>query len=336
MSHYDVYGIGNALVDIQAHVSEDFLASIIAEHHPGAGPHVAKGAMHLVSTEFQGHVLRLLEAHELHTISGGSACNTMIGIAQLGCRAKYAGKVGRDVYGAFYAEDLRKVGVQYDVPPGQDPTGTCIILITPDAQRTMFTHLGISTQLAPTDLDETDIQRATWVYIEGYLWDAPGPKAASLTVMELAKRHGVKVAYTFSDPFCVRRARDDFRRFTREYVDLVFCNTEEGFAFTDTDDVQAAIAAIEALGTAVAFTRSEHGSILAWNGERHVIPPVLVKPLDSTGAGDLYAAGVLAGLCRGHAPRHAGLLGSRLAAEVIAIQGPRLAHDFPAEDLLAS
>lgn len=336
MSHYDVYGIGNALVDIQAHVSDDFLTTLISEHHPGAGPHVAKGAMHLVTTEFQGHLLRLLESHELHTISGGSACNTMIGIAQMGCPAKYAGKVGDDVYGAFYAEDLHKIGVHFDVTAGTDPTGTCIILITPDAQRTMFTHLGISTQLSPSDINEADIQRAKWVYIEGYLWDAAGPKAASLKVMELAKRHGVKVAYTFSDPFCVRRARDDFRRFTQEFVDLVFCNEEEGFSFTDTDDVHAALHAIEQLGTAVAFTRSAHGSIIAWHGERHAIPAVLVKPLDSTGAGDLYAAGMLAGLCRGHTPLHAGQLASRLAAEVIAVQGPRLAHDFPADALLAS
>ncbi len=331
---YDVYGIGNALVDIQAHVSDEFLQTIMREEHPD-GPTVNKGAMHLVSTAFQGHLLRLLEEHTLHTVSGGSACNTMIGVAQMGCDAKYAGKVGSDIYGAFYAEDLQKVGIHFDVPYGTNPTGTCIIMITPDAQRTMFTHLGISTQLTADDIMVDDIARAKWVYIEGYLWDAPGPKAASLKVMELAKQHGVKVAYTFSDAFCVNRAREDFTRFTKEYVDLVFCNEAEGLAFSGSTDLDTTIRTITSLNTAVAMTRSEKGSIIAWNGSHYEIPPVLVKPIDTTGAGDLYAAGVLSGLCRGYEIAKAGALGSRLASEVIAVQGPRLPHSFPTEAMLA-
>jgi sugar/nucleoside kinase (ribokinase family) len=317
----DVYGIGNALVDIQAQVSDEFLTKVRSEHFPGV---IKKGTMHLVNTDFQAHLLNLLEGESLHTVSGGSACNTMLGLAQLECSAKYAGKVGDDLYGNFFTKDLHREGVAFDVPMGKHATGTCIILVTPDAQRTMFTNLGISVELTPDDISEADVAAAQWIYIEGYLWDAPGPRAASLKAMQLAKQHGVKVAYTFSDPFCVERARADFRRFTQNFVDLVFCNEDEARTFMEEESLEAILAGITSHQTGVAMTRSEKGSIISWNGIRHEIPPVLVKPVDTTGAGDLYAAGVLAGLSRGNDIATAGRLGSRLASEVIAIPGARL------------
>ncbi|MBI4238817.1 MAG: adenosine kinase [Deltaproteobacteria bacterium] len=322
--HYDVYGIGNALVDIQANVSDDLLQQITRDVPSTTHDRLAKGTMHLVDTTTQGHILRLLEEIGTHTVSGGSAANTMIGVAHLGGRAAYAGKVGDDVYGAFYAEDLHKASVAYRVPFGHAETGTCIVLVTPDAQRTFFTHLGISTALTPNDIDEAAIKASQWVYIEGYLWDAPGPKAASLKAMELACHYGVKVAYSFSDPFCVRRARSDFRDFTERFVDLVFCNEEEALAFTDAGNVEDAIGTITALDTAVAITRGERGSLFAMNGTRHIVPPVHVDAIDSTGAGDLYAAGVLHGLCSGKTPAEAGELGSALAARILTVRGARL------------
>lgn len=324
MPTHDVYGIGNALVDIQVQVDDALLHRILHDPHPARPLHSGKGSMHLVDTGFQGHLLQLLEDHDHHTASGGSGCNTMFGLAQMGVRVKYAGKVGDDVYGAFYTEDLHQAGVDFDVPFGADATGTCLVLVTPDAQRTMFTHLGISVALTPNDLDLDTIARSRWVYIEGYLWDAPGPRAASIKAMETAKRHGARIAYSYSDPFCVARARDDFDAFTREFVDLVFCNEAEALAFAQTDSAESALAHLRTLHTNVALTRSAQGSVIVFDGATYTIPPVVVDPVDTTGAGDLYAAGVLAGLCQGQTIQEAGLLGSRLAAQVITVRGARL------------
>lgn len=324
---YDVYGIGNALVDIMVAVDDAMIGQLAHEGHQTLTGHLAKGSMHLVDTTFQGHLLRLLEESDQHTISGGSAVNTMVGLAQFGCRVKYAGKVGNDVMGALFADDLHAAHVAYDVPTGSDDTGTCVILVTPDAQRTMFTHLGVSTALTPDDVREEDIKDSQWVYIEGYLWDAAGPKAASLKAMELAKRHGVKVAYTYSDPFCVARARDDFRRFTKEYVDLVFCNEAEARIFAETDDANAALKVIHECHTAVAMTCGAHGSQVTTNGTIGIIAPTQVDAIDSTGAGDLYAAGMLAGLCQGYDAVTAGTFASSVAAEVVTVRGARLPRD---------
>ncbi|MBI2342912.1 MAG: adenosine kinase [Deltaproteobacteria bacterium] len=322
MTHrYDVYGIGNALVDIQARVEDAMIADISSEHFPGV---ITKGTMHLVNTSFQGHLLRVLERETLHTVAGGSACNTILGVAYAGCRAKYAGKVGDDVHGAFFVDDLHSLGVDFDVPMGHDDTGTCVILVTPDAQRTMFTHLGISTALTPDDINEDDIRQSRWIYIEGYLWDADGPKAASIKAMEIAKRHGVRVAYTFSDRFCVERAREDFLAFTKHYVDLVFCNRDEAYAFACEHGLEKTVQMITGLGTGVAITDGVNGSVIAWNGERLQVPSVKTTAIDTTGAGDLYAAGVLAGICQGKSMHDAGALGAKLAAQVIAVQGARL------------
>src|SRR3989338_5171269 len=184
---YDVYGIGNALVDIQAQVDEPFLKKI---EQP-------KGIMTLVDTPFQARLLEQLKDRDIHTVGGGSAANTIIGIANLGGNSYYAGKVGEDDLGSFYTEDLKQAGVHHKTPLGKEPTGTSVILITPDAQRSMFTHLGANIRLAPEDIDEEAIKNSKWVYIEGYLWYTEGPRAAAVKVMEIAKKNGVQVAYSF-------------------------------------------------------------------------------------------------------------------------------------------
>lgn len=329
---FDVYGIGNALVDIQVQVNDSLLDNILTKDYPGFGGEVAKGSMHLVDTKFQGHLLQRLESFDMHTASGGSGCNTMFGLAQQGCRVNYAGKVGQDVYGAFYTEDLHAANVAFDTEAGTEATGTCIVMVTPDAERTMFTNLGISTQLQPSDIDVDAIKRSKWVYIEGYLWDAPGPRAASILAMETAKKHGVKIAYSYSDPFCVNRAREDFRSFTKEYVDLVFCNKDEALSFTGASDPAHALSQIIELGTNVALTISERGSMIAYDNHIYNIASVPVTQIDTTGAGDLYAAGVLTGLCRDYSIADAGKLGSELASQVIAVRGARLPHSTKAEE----
>ncbi|MFA6318655.1 MAG: adenosine kinase [Elusimicrobiota bacterium] len=319
-----VYGIGNALVDVQMAVEDAVLDGIISRPPAGGPEKIRKGNMHLVTPGFQCDLLGLLAGRDRATVSGGSACNTLIGVAQLGCPASYCGKVADDQFGRFFGSDLRAAGVNYSVPPGKKGTGTCVVLVTPDAQRTMFTDLGISIELTPADLDLDAIAASKWVYIEGYLWDAAGPKAASELAMEHAKKKGAKVAYSFSDSFCVRRALDDFRRFTKEYVDLVFCNEDEAHAFAGQEDTQAALKAIAGYGTGVALTCGSKGSILMLDGKRHDIPCKPVKPVDTTGAGDLYAAGVLAGLCKALPPAEAGGLGASMAAKVVAVRGARI------------
>jgi len=320
----DVFGIGNALVDVQAAVSDETLSKAMnCGRAPLTGP-AAKGGMSLVDREYQRCLLDSLGTADLATVSGGSACNTMIGLSRLDCRSAYAGKVGKDDYGAFFAKDLRAAGVAYEVPPGKKQTGTCVVLVTPDAQRTMFTDLGISIELTPSDLDIDLIGESRWIYIEGYLWDAAGPKEASIQAMEQAKKKGVQVAYTYSDSFCVERALDDFQAFTKEYVDLVFCNEAEARAFTGREDPEAALEAIRDLGTGVALTLGGKGSLLSWNGETRRIAPEKITPVDSTGAGDNYAAGVLAGLCKDLSVEAAGALGSRTAARALMVRGARV------------
>jgi len=320
----DVYGIGNALVDIQTGIEDALLDEIIAAKPPGAPAKIGKGNMHLVDSGAQRAILKHLDGLDLVTVSGGSACNTMIGLAQLGCDAAYCGKVADDKYGSFFAEDLRAAGVAYDVPFGKQGTGTCTVLVTPDAQRTMFTDLGISIELKAEDLDLDAVAAAKWVYIEGYLWDAPGPKAASERAMEHAKKNGVKVAYSYSDSFCVERALEDFRRFTKDFVDLVFCNEDEARAFAGRQDTEDALKEIEKYGTGIAVTRGKEGSVLVYEGKRHDIAPVRVTPVDTTGAGDLYASGVLAGLCGGLSAAEAGARGSKMAAHAISVRGARI------------
>ena len=322
MKNYDVFGIGNALVDIQAQVSDALIQEI-------GSP---KGIMNLVDSDFQANLLTKIEEIDLHTVGGGSAANTMVGLANLGGPAMYAGKVGDDLFGSFYAQDMAKAGVHYKIPYGNEATGTCVVLITPDAQRTFFTHLGISTKLKPEDIDEESIKQSQWVYIEGYLWDADGPKAASRKAMEVAKKNGVQVAYSFSDPFCVKRARKDFLHFTQEYVDLVFCNEEEAFAFAETDNHAESIRYITDLNAGVVLTAGTDGSHFCYKGNEGKAPCFTVKAVDSTGAGDLYAAGVLYGLTHGHDIQKACRLGAFCASKVVATMGARLKEKIDVSD----
>ncbi|MGE5193751.1 MAG: adenosine kinase, partial [Deltaproteobacteria bacterium] len=190
---FDVYGVGNSLVDIQARISDEVVARL--------GFH--KGVMTLVDETTQRRVLSALDGVPLSRCAGGSAANTVIAVADFGGQAAYAGKAGADALGHFFLDDMRKIGVTIDCPAGDGDSGTCVILITPDAQRTMLTHLGVSATLGPEDISEADIRNSTYVYVEGYLFAGEPTRAAALRTMELAKRSGVKVAFTVSDPFLI-------------------------------------------------------------------------------------------------------------------------------------
>ena len=320
--NYDVYGVGNSLVDIQAQVSEATLKSL----------EFAKGSMTLVDEATQQKVLGSLHGAAIHRCAGGSAANTIMGVADLGGKAAYAGKTGADELGRFCLSDMRQQGVSIEVPPAAGQTGTCVILITPDAQRTMLTHLGVSSTLGPEDIDSEQIRKAQYVYIEGYLFTGPSTREAALRAIALAKSHGVKVAFTVSDPFLIAAFRDEFWELIRGPVDLLFCNLEEARSLTGMHDPIECAHEIHRHAQNVAMTLGADGSIVMHEGTAIPIEGVSVPAIDTTGAGDMYAAGLLYGVTAGLPWKKAGRLASHAAARVVAQMGARLAKKFtPAE-----
>ena len=311
---YDVVGIGNAIVDIIARCDDAFLS----KHD------LAKGFMRLIDAE---EAARLYAAMGPATErSGGSAANTIAGLASFGAEVGFIGRVAADQFGGIFRHDIRSLGVAYDTDPATDgaPTARCLILVTPDGERTMNTVLGASVHFAASDLDRAMIAAAKFVYLEGYLFDRPEAKAAFRQAAKMAKAAGAKVGLTLSDPFCVDRHRADFRALVRDDADIVFANEKEITALYEVNSFdQAADAALQDCEMAV-LTRSEAGSVIVARGETITVPadPV-AKVVDLTGAGDLYAAGFLFGLTRGLTLPECGRLGSLAAAEVIAHIGAR-------------
>jgi hypothetical protein len=320
---YDVFGVGNALVDIQARVTDRVLDRL----------GFSKGMMTLVDEPTQQTVLSALDGRPLHRCAGGSAANTIMGIADLGGVAAYAGKVGNDALGEFCLQDMRQLGVTIEVPPsGAASTGTCVVLITEDAQRTLLTHLGVSSTLGPGDIEEAEIRKAQYVYIEGYLFTDPGPKAAALKAIDLAKKNEVKVALTVSDPFLIDLFREEFWQLIKGPVDLLFCNLEEARSLTGRTDPIDCAHEIHQHADNVALTLGSHGSILMHEGQTIPIEGVKTTAIDTTGAGDMYAAGVLYGITNGLSWQKAGHLASHAAARIVAQLGARMAHKFTPDE----
>lgn len=321
----NVYGVGNSLVDIQTHVSEQVLEEL----------GFARGLMTLVESATQARVLARLDSARWTRCAGGSAANTVMGVADFGGRAAYAGKVGGDEWGEFFLRDMRQAGVIIDVHAARSSTGTCVILITDDAQRTMLTCLGASATLGPDDIDERHVRQAQYVYIEGYLFSGEPTRSAALRAIELAELHGVKVAFTVSDPFLIAQHRDEFWRLIRGPVDLLFCNLQEAQALTGETDPVACAHAVHRHAENVALTMGPRGSILMHAGEAIPIEGVRVDAVDTTGAGDMYAAGVLYGITSGYTWRQAGRLASYAAARIVAQRGARLPRPLSADELAA-
>jgi len=313
-ARHQVVGIGNALVDVIAHASDDFLDKF----------ELVKGSMALIETERAVELYRALgSAVEM---SGGSAANTMCGIASLGGRAAYIGKVSADELGEVFGHDLHAVGVTFrpGAPSPTVPTGRCIIVVTPDAQRTMNTYLGVSSLLAVDDLDEAAIAAGEVLYMEGYLFDRADAKAAFRRAAEVAHAAGRRVSLTLSDSFCVDRHRDDFRALVADEVDVLFGNEHELTSLYEVDDLAAAIAAVRTECDLVVATCGPKGSMVVTPDEVIEVPAEPVaRVLDTTGAGDLYAAGFLFGLTRGEPLERCARIGSIAAAEVISHVGPR-------------
>jgi sugar/nucleoside kinase (ribokinase family) len=310
----DVVGIGNAMVDVLSHAEDGFLAR----------QGLVKGTMHLVDEP---------RAREIYDamgpgveMSGGSAANTVVGVASFGGRAHYVGKVRDDQLGEVFGHDLRATGVGYDTPRAIEgpPTGRCLILVTPDAQRTMSTFLGASVRLGPGDIDRGLITRGKILYLEGYLFDPPEAQEAFRTAAAIAHAAGRKVSLTLSDPFCVGRHRAAFRDLVERHVDILFANEAEICALYEVSDFDTALARVRGHCQVAALTRSAKGSVIVADGRLHTVSAHLVDAVvDTTGAGDLYAAGVLYGLSQGLDLPTCGRLGSLAAAEVITHVGAR-------------
>ncbi|HLI10133.1 MAG TPA: adenosine kinase [Alphaproteobacteria bacterium] len=315
-TRFDVVGIGNAIVDVLAHAEDAILEKL----------GLVKGAMTLVDAS----AAETLYAHMAAAIecSGGSAANTIAGLASLGGRAAFIGKVKRDQLGEVFAHDIRALGVHFATPPAVfgAATARCLVFITPDAQRTMQTFLGACVELGPEDIDEALIAAAKVTYLEGYLWDPPRAKEALLKACEIAHAHGRKVALSLSDPFCVKRHRTEFRELVAGHVDILFANEQEIMALYQSPDFDAAMRAVRGHCEIAALTRSEKGSVVLNGKDVHVIDAAPAQVLDTTGAGDLYAAGFLHGYAQGHDPAACGRLGALCAAEVIGHIGARPAR----------
>jgi sugar/nucleoside kinase (ribokinase family) len=311
---YDVAGLGNAIMDVIAAVDDQFLL----DHG------IAKGAMTLID-EFRAQELHKALRDSVQA-AGGSAANTMAGIASLGGRAVFLGKVCDDALGRRFGESLKSLGVQYPTAPaaGGSPTAASMIAVTPDGQRSMNTYLGACREMTPEDVDAAEVAAAKILYIEGYLWDADAAKDASRKAMRAAREAGVQVALSLSDSFCVGRFRQEFLDLMRNGLDILFANEDEAKSLFETEDFAIVTERMSGWGGLAAITRSARGCVVIKGSEIHAVPAAPVaKVVDTTGAGDLFAAGFLFGLTQGKTLADCGRLGTLAAAEVISHYGAR-------------
>ena len=310
----DVVGIGNALVDVLSHEDDAFL-----EAHG-----LVKSSMTLIDTDRAEALYDAMGAGI--EVSGGSAANTISGIASFGGKAAYIGRVFDDQLGTVFAHDLRATGVLFRSPPATDgpPTGRCFIVVTPDAHRTMNTYLGSSEFLGPEHVDVELIQAAQVTYLEGYLFDRPPAQEAYWKASQAAHDAGRRVSLTLSDTFCVERHRNAWRALVADQVDILFANEHEAMALYEVDTFEEALEAARRDVEVTCVTRGAHGSVVALGDDVAVVPAHPVdKVVDTTGAGDLYAAGFLFGFTRGRSMQHCGRLASVAASAVLGHTGPR-------------
>jgi len=311
---FDVLGIGNAIVDVLSQADDAFLTKHALN----------KGGMTLID-EARAEALYAAMGPGIE-VSGGSCGNTMAGVASFGGKGAYIGKVRNDQLGAVFAHDLRATGVAFDTPMATTgpATARCLILVTPDAQRTMNTYLGACTGLGPADIEPKLAASAQVTYVEGYLWDAPEAKKAVLKAFDAAHAAGRLVSITLSDSFCVDRYREEFRALIRDKVDILFGNESEIKSLYQVESFEAAVEATRKEARIAALTRSEKGSVVIKGGETHAVPAAPVaKVVDTTGAGDLYAAGFLHGFTHGKPLAECARLGGIAAAEIISHVGAR-------------
>ncbi len=322
MKKFQVIGIGNAMVDVLARVDDAFLVENGVE----------KGIMTLIDTaraaELYSHMGPARE------VSGGSAANTIAGLAALGARTAYIGKVKDDQLGAIFAHDMRAQGAGYDTPLAPKThaaeTGRCMVMVSPDSERSMNTYLGVSEFLAPDDIDAAQMAEAEWLYLEGYRFDGPDSQAAFAKAIDTCKGAGGKVSVTLSDPFCVNRHREAFRTLIHDHIDLLFCNEHELKALYETDDLDAAFVRARKDVPMLACTVGAKGAHATSGGQDYHDPATNAAVVDVTGAGDLFAAGFLYGVVSGRDPLTCLRMGNHAAGEVISHIGARPEADLKA------
>lgn len=323
MKSIHVTGIGNAIVDVLARVEDAFLTENGVE----------KGIMQLIDAERALALYgRMGPATE---VSGGSAANTIAGLGMLGARASYVGKVRDDQLGRIFAHDIRSLGVRFDTPmkPNAlegDETGRCMVLVTPDGERSMNTYLGVSSDLSPDDIDAAAAADSEWIYLEGYRFDGFESQEAFRKAIAACKGAGGRVSITLSDPFCIERHRDLFRQMVREDIDLLFANEHELVALYQTDTLEAAVEAARAEVAMTACTIGPKGVHVATEAEVLTVPAAPMPRVDATGAGDLFAAGFLYGLTHGRDLATCGRMGCLAAGEIIGHIGARPEQDLKA------
>ena len=318
----DVYALGNALVDIRVQVEDSLLAELGLE----------KGNRYLTNRERQEEIIHILlgtdsldstrKTGKLKTAAAGSAANTMNGISQLGGRAGFCGKITNDELGALYAEHLKQSDVVFRDNTGEGMTGTCVVLISDDAQRTMLTCLGVSGRIDYEDIDEELLKSSKYLYLEGYLFESESAARTMLRVVELARKNGVKIALTASDPGCVERHREKLVQLIENDVDLLFANAREAQLLSGADNIESVLRILSGSCEIVAVTDGEHGSFVSCNDEITKIPSHRVSAKDTTGAGDAYAAGLLYGIPHGRTIKESSTIASIFSAEVVTHIGP--------------
>lgn len=311
---FDVVGIGNAIVDVLAHAEDAFLES----------KGMSKGAMTLIDGEMAENLYK--DMGPAVECSGGSAANTIAALASLGGSAAYVGKVKNDQLGAIFRHDIRALGVHFETELAHNtaPTARCLIFVSPDAQRTMQTFLGACIELGPDDIDPDVIEKAKVTYLEGYLWDPEQAKQAFIKAADIAHKAGQKVSLSLSDPFCVDRHREEFLDLINGHIDILFANEEEIMSLYEVDDFEEALNRVKGHCEIAALTRGPEGSVVVTGDTIHRIPAEqLDRVVDTTGAGDAYAAGFLYGYTQGKSLDESARIGGICAAEIIGHMGAR-------------
>ena len=317
MMKYDVYGLGNAIVDIVTEVDIDFFEKNGVE----------KGVMTLVDEKRQLHLMKAIDMKKSRMSGGGSAGNTVVAINQLGGKSFYSCLVAHDDLGKFFLEDLARNGVQTNLSYEKCPSGLsgrCLVMTSPDAQRTMNTFLGVSSFLAPEHLDEVSLLNSTYLYLEGYLVSSPKGLEAMKEAKKIAERKNVRVALTFSDPSMVKYFSKQMEEIVGASVDLLFCNEEEAMIFTGTDSIQEASKKLKQVARQFAITLGANGAFI-FDGDTFIqIDPYKVRAVDTNGAGDMFSGAFMYGITHHHSYAEAGKLASLASSRVVGLWGPRL------------
>lgn len=317
MKKYDVYGIGNAIVDIVTEVDHDFFEK----------NNIEKGVMTLVDEKRQIELMKVIDMKRSKMSGGGSAGNTVVAINQFGGKSFYSCLVAHDELGKFFLEDIKRNGVDTNLkyencPPGH--SGRCLVMTTPDAHRTMNTFLGVSSFLSPEHLDEEAIRNSSYVYLEGYLVASPKGLEALKAAKKIAEKNKIDVALTFSDPSMVKYFSAQMAEVVGASVDLLFCNEEEAMIFTGTDSVKEAREKLRGIAKRFAITLGANGALI-FDGDTYInIEPYKVKALDTNGAGDMFSGAFMYGITHNHSFAEAGKLASLASSKVVAQFGPRL------------